>query len=76
MTVAYLRDTAEEAGLITSAIAIDDIGWDRQRRVFVDLEEQPMTTVYKLYPWKWLVNEQFGRNLVETIDRTIWIEPP
>ncbi|WP_420138790.1 glutathionylspermidine synthase family protein [Sphingomonas sp.] len=75
VTVAYLRDTAEEAGLKTKAIAIDDIGWDRQQGLFVDLDEQVMTTIFKLYPWEWLTDEQFGRNLLESLDRTIWMEP-
>jgi glutathionylspermidine synthase len=75
VTVAYLRDTAEEAGLKTKAIAIDDIGWDARNRRFVDLDEQAMTAIFKLYPWEWLMNEQFGRNLLDSLDRTIWIEP-
>ena len=75
VTVSYLRDTAEEAGLKTAAIAIDDLGWSRLDRVFVDIREVPVTAIFKLYPWEWLVNEAFGRNLIESLDRTIWIEP-
>jgi len=75
VTVAYLRDTAEEAGLTTKAIAIDDVGWDATRDIFVDLDERAMTAIFKLYPWEWLVNEQFGRNLIESLDTTIWMEP-
>ncbi|GAA3048959.1 hypothetical protein GCM10020000_31740 [Streptomyces olivoverticillatus] len=29
MTVAYLRETAEQAGIATEAISVEDIGWDR-----------------------------------------------
>jgi len=75
VTVAYLRDTAEQAGLKTKAIAVDDIGWDRATGMFVDLDEEVMTTIFKLYPWEWLTGEQFGRNLLDSLDRTIWIEP-
>ena len=75
VTVAYLRDTAEEAGLKTKAIAIDDIGWDGERDLFLDLDERAMTTIFKLYPWEWLTNEQFGRHLIDSLDNTIWMEP-
>ncbi len=41
----------------------------------MDLDEKPITALYKLYPWEWLVSETFGRNLIESMDRTLWIEP-
>lgn len=75
VTASYLRDTAEAARLTTDALAIDDLGWHHQSRVFVDMEEREATAIFKLYPWEWLVNEQFGRHLIESLDRTIWIEP-
>ena len=31
--------------------------------------------MFKLYPWEWLINEEFGPNLVESLDRTLWLEP-
>jgi glutathionylspermidine synthase len=60
-TVDYLRDTAIQAGLATEFLHIDELGWDGAR--FVDLAGQPVTTLFKLYPWEWLVREEFGRNL-------------
>ncbi len=75
VTATYLRDTAQAAGLKTKTIVVDDIGWDRERRCFVDLDEQAIATLFKLYPWEWLVNEPFGRNLIESLDRTLWLEP-
>lgn len=60
LTSAYLRDTALEAGVETVPILIDDIGWDHDARRFVDLDEQPITALFKLYPWEWLVREAFG----------------
>lgn len=76
MTTAYLRDTAMQAGLITKALFMKDIGWNSGSRRFVDLDEKPITSIFKLYPWEWLVNEEFGANLIENYENSQWIEPP
>ncbi len=57
----YLRDCALQAGWDARRIAIEDLGWDGTR--FIDLEEQPVGALFKLYPWEWLVREEFGRHL-------------
>ena len=59
----YLRDTAVQAGLDARAIAIGDIGWDGAR--FVDLESRNIATLFKLYPWEWMVREEFGQYLAK-----------
>lgn len=56
----YLRDTAIQAGLDTRRLFIEEIGWDPAGSRFVDLENQPIQTLFKLYPWEWLLQEQFG----------------
>ena len=68
----YLRDTALQADLTPMAIAIGDVGWDGAR--FVDLGNQPIHTLFKLYPWEWMVREAFGPNLLRGAMRLI--EPP
>ncbi|MEU8796901.1 glutathionylspermidine synthase family protein [Spirillospora sp. NPDC048819] len=73
MTIAYMQETAEEAGLPGVAIAMEDIGWDPARGRFVDLDEQEIRTLCKLYPWEWIVAEPFGRSIPGT--PTSWIEP-
>ncbi|MEY7970435.1 glutathionylspermidine synthase family protein [Saccharomonospora xinjiangensis] len=75
LTVTYLQETAAEAGLDTVGLAIEEIGWDPLLKRFVDLEEAPMNTVVKLYPWEWVVDEEFGRHAVESLPQTLWIEP-
>ncbi len=75
ITTAYLQETAAEAGLNTVGLAIEDLGWDTLLNRFVDLEEAPMNSVIKLYPWEWVVEEQFGRHAVESLPATLWIEP-
>ncbi|AIJ20304.1 MULTISPECIES: glutathionylspermidine synthase family protein [Amycolatopsis methanolica group] len=75
ITTSYLQETAAEAGLDTVGLAIEEIGWDPVLKRFVDLEEAPMNTVVKLYPWEWVVEEEFGRYAAESLPRTLWIEP-
>ena len=60
MTVTYLQDTAQQAGLEASIFPIDEIGWDGQS--FVGPDDQPLGAVFKLYPWEWMVREEFGQH--------------
>jgi len=70
-TVDYLRDTAIQAGITAPFLYVDEIGWNGQ--VFTDLSETPIEAVFKLYPWDWMLREQFGHNV--PMARTRWIEP-
>ena len=71
MTVAYLADTAFQAGLTASIFAIDEIGWDGAK--FVSPDGRALTSVFKLYPWEWMMNEEFGAHLGSSA--VIWMEP-
>ena len=73
-TLAYLEDTAAQAGLKTTLIDIEDIGWRDQGGGFVDLDNRDIALAFKLYPWEWMFREEFGAKLKEA--RTRWIEPP
>ncbi len=75
MTVGYLRDTAEQAGLRTISIRMKEIGWQAKRSRFVDLEQRPIESIFKLYPWEWLLNDRFAPDVLATMDRMWWIEP-
>lgn len=70
-TVDYLRDTAVQAGLAAPFLTMDRIGWDGAR--FVDLDERPIEALFKLYPWEWLLREEFGAHVAAAPTR--WIEP-
>ena len=72
MTVTYLQDTAQQAGLAASAFPIAEIGWNGQS--FVGPDDRELGAVFKLYPWEWMVREQFGRHIASAA--TVWIEPP
>ena len=73
ITATYMRDTAVQAGLHTALIHVDQIGWDYARHLFVDLQNRPIRHLFKLYPWEWLMREQFGRNILRKT--TSWYEP-
>jgi glutathionylspermidine synthase len=75
MTIAYLEDVAQQAGFKTTALPIGEIGWDAKSKRFVGLEEETIETIFKLYPWEWLVREEFAVHLVESADTTQWMEP-
>jgi glutathionylspermidine synthase len=63
MTVGYLAATAEEAGIPTSYLAVDEIGWNRQTAEFVDMQNRAIRQIFKLYPWEWLGTEAFAPQL-------------
>lgn len=60
-TVDYLRDTAVQGGYEAPFLHIDEIGWNG--RTFVDLEDKPIQALFKLYPWEWLLREDFAKNI-------------
>ncbi|MCS0637063.1 glutathionylspermidine synthase family protein [Streptomyces sp. LP05-1] len=81
MTVAYLRETAEQAGIRTEALSVERIGWDRLSGRFVDERLRFIRSCFKLYPWEWLTTDRFGPQVLATLDNggssgsTCWIEP-
>ncbi|WP_121748793.1 glutathionylspermidine synthase family protein [Streptomyces sp. E2N166] len=81
MTVAYLKETAEQAGLETEWISMEEIGWDRLSGRFVDSKLRFIRSIFKLYPWEWLTTDRFADHVLDTLDNgggtgtTLWIEP-
>ncbi len=67
MTTAYLEDTAQQAGIETRHIRMSEIGWNAKHGVFVDLDDRAMGTIFKLYPWEWMLAEPFGANALTTL---------
>lgn len=74
-TTEYLRDTAFQAGLNTKFIKVEDIGWDEENQEFVDGDGVSIQNIFKLYPWEWLISEDFGKNIMRDEQETRWIEP-
>ncbi|CAN7736304.1 glutathionylspermidine synthase family protein [Aquipseudomonas alcaligenes] len=71
-TVTYLADCANQAGLLPHLLYIDDIG-HVPGKGFVDLHDQPIIQLFKLYPWEWLLEEDFAHHLAHS--RARFIEP-
>lgn len=71
ITVTYLQDTAQQAGLETSQYPIAELGWDGGG--FVGADNRPALCIFKLYPWEWMVREEFAKYLGQT--DTLWMEP-
>ncbi|MFI5152887.1 MAG: glutathionylspermidine synthase family protein [Chitinophagales bacterium] len=71
----YLRDCAMQAGIKTKLIFIDDIGCLDDSSGFVDLEREPIKNIFKLYPWEWMIREEFGKKILTGRNRPLCIEP-
>lgn len=72
-TVDYLMDCAVQAGLDARFTFIEEIGLLSDGR-FCDGANQPIETLFKLYPWEWLYRESYAGNLATS--RCQFIEPP
>ncbi|AIE84100.1 glutathionylspermidine synthase family protein [Fimbriimonas ginsengisoli] len=75
MTISLLRDTAHEAGIQTEGLLMEQIGWDERNRFFVDMHDRRIWTIFKLYPWEWLMADNFATQALQTMSDTQWIEP-
>ncbi|WP_306317665.1 MULTISPECIES: glutathionylspermidine synthase family protein [unclassified Streptomyces] len=81
MTVGYLKETAEQAGLDTDWISMEEIGWDSLSERFVDNQLRFIRSCFKLYPWEWLTSDAFAPHVLAGLDNgggtgtTMWIEP-
>lgn len=71
MNVGYLAETARLAGLDVVLLPIEQLGWDYEAERFVDLEDEPVRLLFKLYPWEWLLDEAFGPMALQTL----WVDP-
>ncbi|MBY6223000.1 glutathionylspermidine synthase family protein [Ferrimonas balearica] len=71
-TVQYLADCAEEAGFSTLYTAIEQIGLSKHKQ-FVDADGEVIRACFKLYPWEFMLREEFGEYLQKANVR--WLEP-
>lgn len=73
--VEYLRDCATQAGFETEFIPLQDIGWAEEIKEFIAGDGSVMDYIFKLYPYEWILEDDFGEKLVENGFRSQWIEP-
>lgn len=71
-TVAYLEDCARQGGLETVLMEIEAIGIDPAGR-FTDPDDRVIDTLFKLYPWEWLLAEEFAAHIPKS--GTVFMEP-
>lgn len=69
--VGYMADVATQAGINTAFIFVEDIGWDERTKRFVETTGAPIAQLFKLYPWEWLIADEFG----DRIEAVRVIEP-
>ncbi|WP_181128735.1 glutathionylspermidine synthase family protein [Rathayibacter sp. AY1H2] len=74
-TVAYMAETAAQAGFDPKLIFVEDIRYELDGAGFLDGDGEPIRHVFKLYPWEWMLGEQFGGLLLDRRERTRWVEP-
>jgi glutathionylspermidine synthase len=73
VTIEYLRDIALQAGLDGRHIFIEDIGYNLGIGRFCDLEDNEIQKMFKLYPWEWLLADDFGKYI--STDAVRFYEP-
>lgn len=60
--VEYIMDTAYQAGIKVKYVPINEIGSDGI--ILIDQEYQEIKHLFKLYPYEWMMNEEFGNILI------------
>ena len=71
-TIAYLAETAEQAGKSVELLDMADIGLSPEGR-FTDHLDRPIDRLFKLYPWEWMAREPFFESVPR--ERHRFIEP-
>lgn len=71
-TVQYLQDCASAAGIQAPFVYVEDIGL-ADTGYFTDLDDNAITHCFKLYPWEFMLREEFGDALNSA--EVGWLEP-
>jgi glutathionylspermidine synthase len=71
-TIAYLAETAEQAGKTVVLMDLEELGFSPDGR-FTDSAEVPLERIFKLYPWEWMAHEPFFAEIGQ--ERHRFIEP-
>ena len=70
-TVHYLMDIAMQAGIDARFLGLDQIGEINGQ--LVDTDNYPLQSLFKLYPWEFMLREDFGVHLKSS--NTRYLEP-
>ena len=58
-TVLYMEECATQARVQTHFIHMEEIGIDAEGRL-TDLQDNIIENLFKLYPWEWMMRDEFG----------------
>lgn len=72
-TVQYMQDCAHDAGINTEFVYVEDIGISECEKFFTDNNSKPIDTIFKLYPWEFMLREEFAKHLHTA--HVNWLEP-
>jgi glutathionylspermidine synthase len=89
MNTALMMDTAQQAGWRTKILFMEDIAVSAVDGRFYTRQGEHIDVIFKLYPWEFIVEEQFGQACFKDMERigerneageyvggTVWIEAP
>ncbi|GAB4166355.1 MAG: glutathionylspermidine synthase family protein [Thalassobaculales bacterium] len=62
-TIEYMADAAAQAGHETRLLYVDEIGWQAAAGRFVDREDRPIGTLFRLYPGEMMLADEGAANL-------------
>lgn len=67
----YLFQTALEANIDCDLVFLEEIKYDFDKKCF--LSDKPISQLFKIYPYEWFMEEEFGNYLID--NKTKVIEP-
>ncbi len=71
-TVLYMEECATQGHVQTHFIHMEEIGIDAEGRL-TDLQDNVIENLFKLYPWEWMMRDEFGEAMPGC--GTTFIEP-
>lgn len=72
--LAYLNECALQAGLTTKMLDMGDVGLNAEAAPgFIDRDGRTIDFMFKLYPWEWLLADEFGSSAAMKAAR--FVEP-
>ena len=69
----YILDVAYSSGKSVSSLDLESVGWDTNVNSFVDMGYDEIHHLFKLYPWEWLMKDEFAPKILQS--NTIFLEP-
>lgn len=71
-TVQYMEDCAKQAGIDCKFVYVEDVGHG-EGDVFTDLDNQVIEWMFKLYPWEFMLREEYSDLLLKA--DSLFVEP-